>query len=78
MHLKPTKFDRQAAEVDPLSQPLPAAAVSIFSTHRATLDRLTTSKITGVLDGRPAQQHRSGSARKDRLRGVFAVFRRQL
>jgi Mn-containing catalase len=38
MHLKPTKFDRQAAEVDPLSQPLPAAAVSIFSTHRATLD----------------------------------------
>jgi hypothetical protein len=59
------KFDRQAAEVEPSRSHCPRRGVNLFNSQ-GNLGRLTTSKITGELDGRPAQQHFSGSARKDR------------
>ena len=65
MHLKPMKFDRQAAEADPLIA-IAGGGVNLFNSqgNAWTADYL---KITGELDVDLRQQHRGRSARENRL-----------
>ena len=66
MHLKPSKFDRQAAEADP-SSPSQGAAESICSIRRVTHGPLITSRLpanstlTSAATSRPKQEPRSST-----------------
>jgi Mn-containing catalase len=55
MHPKPAKFDRQAAEVDPLIA-MPAAAASIFSTRTSKSPESSTSTCAATSQRKRAQR----------------------
>jgi len=76
MHLKPSKFDRRAAEADPLIAIAGGGGVNLFNSQGSawTADYLKNHGRAGC---RSAQQHRGRSAGKNRLRAADQLLRRR-
>ena len=69
LHLKPMKFDREAAEADPLIAIAGGGGVNLYNSHGQRLDgRLPEDHRRARR--RSAQQHRRRGARQDRLRAA--------
>ena len=76
LHLKPMKFDREAAEADPLIAIAGGGGVNLYNSHGQPVDgRLPQDHRRARR--RPAQQHRRGGARQDRLRAPDQLHRRR-
>ena len=75
MHLKPMKFDREAAEADPLDRNRRRRRRQSVQLARQCLDRRLPEDHRRTRR-RPAQQYRGRGARQDRLRAADQFLRR--
>ena len=75
LHLAPMKFNREAAEADPLIAIAGGGGVNLFNSHGKRLDG-GLSQDHRRARRRPPQQHRGRGPRQDRLRAADQFLRR--